>query len=182
MVDTCLFCLLMEVKMRLTVKVLFISCSTMLLRTSPSNCFCLTISWIVDDHILTWHEFWEVRLRLTPVTIIYIITSTYYNSTFDLFDGHLLFSKSHRFFFSGSAITKLISLFFENEIYKFGRKTEMMSLAPTRSTASSSSNRGHEVSVSCSERALSSAVLLLWGPVLYIDTNQQPGVVSTPSV
>ena len=47
-----------------------------------------------------------------------------------------------------------------------------MSLASTRSTASSSSNRGRVISVSCSERALSTAVVLLLGPDLNIDLNQ----------
>ena len=46
-------------------------------------------------------------MRLTPVTLIYIITSTYYNSTFDL-------------------------LLEDAEIHKFGRKTEPMSHAPMR--------------------------------------------------
>ena len=56
-----------------------------------------------------------MRLRLTPVTLIYIITSTYYNSTFDL-------------------------LLKDAETHKFGRKTEPISHAPMRSTASSSSH------------------------------------------
>ena len=62
------------------------------------------------------------------------------------------------------------------------RKTELMSHASMKSTVSSSSNRGHEISVSCSERALSSAVLLLLGPDLNIDLNRQPGVVICPTV
>ena len=66
-----------------------------------------------------------MRLRLTPVTLIYIITSTYYNSTFDL-------------------------LLKDAEIHKFGSKTELMSHAPMRSTASSSSHRGRDISDSCS--------------------------------
>ena len=62
-----------------------------------------------------------MRLRLTPVTLIYIITSTYYIFTFDL-------------------------LLEVAEIHKFGRKTEPMSRVPMRSTASSSSHRGRDIS------------------------------------
>ena len=69
-------------------------------------------------------------------------------------------------------------------MYTFDRKTELMSHASMKSTVSSSSNRGHEISVSCSERALSSAVLLvlLLGPDLNIDLNRQPGVFLCPTV
>ena len=54
-----------------------------------------------------------------------IIPGRYYNSTFDL-------------------------LLKDAEINKFGRKTELMSHAPMRSTASSSSHRGRDISDSCS--------------------------------